>query len=74
MMFKGTNTGYALFIYLFFFCSFFFLLNVLFHFIQHPWIASFNGSHTFTQMTPAEDAFPAELRRYKSTSRTVLQN
>jgi carboxylesterase type B len=52
MMFKGTNTKYA-----------YFLSNVLFQSIQHPY-ASFNGSHTFTQMTPTEDAFAAELIAY----------
>jgi Carboxylesterase family len=37
--------------------------NVLFQIIQHPY-ASFNGSQTFTQMTPTEDAFAAELIAY----------
>jgi hypothetical protein len=37
--------------------------HVLFQIIQHPY-ASFNGSHTFTQMTPTEDAFAAELIAY----------
>ena len=57
MMFKGTNTGYV-----FYMC----FLTVLFQTVnnQHSYYASFNGSQTFTQMTPTEDAFAAELIAY----------
>lgn len=40
-----------------------FSFNVRLQSIQHPY-ASFNGSQTFTQMTPTEDAFAAELIAY----------
>ena len=87
MMFKGTNTGYVLCVFIR--CSLPRLFNKTYD--------SLNGSTTFTQMTPTEDAFAAELiaywlsfvrsgnpnryrlsrspewPMYKSTSRIVLQ-
>jgi hypothetical protein len=54
MMFKGSNTGCALYV--------FFPLFLLFQNIN-PYV-SFNGSGTFSQMTRTEDAFAAELIAY----------
>ena len=54
MMFKGTNTGYVLF-----YPSMF--SSRLFN--KYPY-TSVNGSQTFTQMTPTENAFAAELIAY----------
>jgi carboxylesterase type B len=51
MMFKGSNTGYVL-------CVFFPHLKIIIYY------ASFNGSTTFSPMTPTEDAFAAELIAY----------
>jgi len=56
MMFKGSNTGYA------FMWSFF--PYVLFFKKYSSIYASFNGSATFSPMTPTEDAFAAELIAY----------
>jgi len=51
MMFKGTNTGYCFAMYR--------------SLPEYSSISiSFNGSTTFTQMTPTEDAFAAELIAY----------
>ena len=57
MMFRGSNTGYA-------FNTFLFLTFSSKNIYSSIMPASINGSATFSQMTPTENAFAAELIAY----------